>query len=476
MSDHLPLDFEVFEKIMIYNALMDHDYLETILEHTKSSFFKDQNIKKIFDVLKKYYNENNTAPNITELKAHLINADDKQALKELVLSFSNLDKKYNKDILLKNTERFLKEKSVLDTFNKTSLDVQTGKIDTANILNNFEKACSISLIENIGFDYLESIDDHCKDLQKVFKTVSTGWTWLDNRIGGGFMAEGRALYVFFGVTNVGKSIFLGNIATNILNQNKTVVLISLEMPEQVYAKRISSQLTQIPFDGLSNNLVKLKDSINEYKTKRGNAKLIIKEFPPKGVTVLNIKTYLNKLVKKGIKPDVIVLDYINLLAPTENGSNSYESVKQITENLRALSYTFECPIISATQATRSAVNSSDLDLDKTSESMGLSHTVDAQFSIWTEEGDVDLGIIHLGIVKNRFGPRKHATILNIDYPTLTLTETDEFDSESTTPTPKSKNTNTIADKIENDFEDDQNNSSMDVLNTLQKLDLLNESQ
>jgi len=120
MSEQLPLDFEVFEKIMIYNALMDHDYLETILEHTKSSFFKDQNIKKIFDVLKKYYLEHNTAPNITELKAHLITSEDKQSLKELVLSFSNLDKNYNKDILLKNSERFLKEKSVLDVFNKNS--------------------------------------------------------------------------------------------------------------------------------------------------------------------------------------------------------------------------------------------------------------------------------------------------------------------------------------------------------------------
>lgn len=474
MSEQLPLDFEVFEKIMIYNALMDHDYLETILEHTKSSFFKDQNIKKIFDVLKKYYLEHNTAPNITELKAHLITSEDKQSLKELVLSFSNLDKNYNKDILLKNSERFLKEKSVLDVFNKTSLDVQTGKIDTSKILNKFENACSISLIENIGFDYLESVDQHCEDLKKVFKTISTGWKWLDNRIGGGFMQEGKALYVFFGVTNVGKSIFLGNMATNILNQGKTVVLISLEMSEQVYAKRISSQLTQIPFDGLTNNLVKLKDSLNEYKTKQKDAKLIIKEFPPKGVTVLNIKTYINKLVKKGIKPDAIILDYINLLAPTESGSNSYESIKQITENLRALSYTFECPVISATQATRSAVNSGELDLDKTSESMGLSHTVDAQFSIWTEEGDADLGIIHMGIVKNRFGPRKHTTILNIDYPTLTLSESEEVDLEN--PRPKAKNPNNIADKLESDFDDDHSTSSLEVLNTLEKLDLLNESQ
>lgn len=467
MSEPLPLNSEEFEKIMMYNAIMDHDYLETILEYTKPSFFKDRNIKVVFDVLKKFYSQHNTAPNITELKAHLIKPEDKQSFKELILSFQNIDKKYNKDILLKNTERFLKEKSVLDTFNKTSLDIQTGEIDSAKILSNFENACSISLIDNIGLDYLESIDQHCEDLQKVFKTISTGWKWLDSKIGGGFMAEGRALYVFFGVTNVGKSIFLGNMATNILNQNKTVVLISLEMPEQVYAKRISSQLSQIPFDGLTNNLVKLKDTISEYKTKNGNAKLIIKEFPPKGVTVLNIKTYINKLIKKGIKPDAIIVDYINLIAPPTSGLNSYESIKNITENLRSLSYTFECPIISATQATRSAVKSNDLDLDSTSESMGLSHTVDAQFSIWTEDGDNDLGIIHLGVVKNRFGPRKQTTILNIDYPTLTLTESDYSTSEQ-----ENKKIPDLTDDIESSFSSDQNT---DVMNTLEKLSLLNET-
>jgi replicative DNA helicase len=467
MSNKLPLDFDLFERIFIYNIIKDQDFLETIIEYTKPSFFKDKNIRRVFDLIRSFYDENKVGPNITELKTHLVTQEDKESFKEVVLSFQSLDKTYNKDLLVKNAERFLKEKTIVDTYQKTSLDVQSGDIDSAKILENFEKACSISLIENIGFDYFESVDKHCEDLQKVFKTVSSGWKWLDDRIGGGFMQEGKALYVFFGVTNVGKSIFLGNIATNILNQGKTVVLISLEMSEQVYAKRISSQLTQIPFDGLSNSIVKLKNSINEYKTTKHNAKLIIKEFPPKGVTVLNIKTYLNKLVKKGIKPDAIVIDYINLISPSLNNTNSYEAIKNITENIRALSYTFECPVISATQATRSAVNSGELDLDKTSESMGLSHTVDAQFSIWTEDGDSDLGIIHMGIVKNRFGPRKHTTILNIDYPTLTLSESEGLHDDNGKGNRKLPN---LTDDIESAFSDENANS--DVSSTLSKLDFL----
>jgi replicative DNA helicase len=425
MNKQLPLDLDLFEKIVIYNALFDQSYLETIISHVKPSYFKNKSIKTIFDCLLSYYKEFSKTPNVTELKAHLIDQDKREALKETILLIQSLDKKYDKEVLLKNTERFLKEKAVLNTVLKTSLDIQTGEIDASKILKDFENACNISLVDNLGFDYLESIDQHCADIQKVFKVIPTGWNWLDDKLGGGFMADGRALYVFFGVTNVGKSIFLGNIATNLLSQNKTVLLISLEMPEQIYARRISAQLSKIPFKDLSLQIDPLKKYLNSYKIKNQNSKLVIKEFPTKTVSPLQIKSYIEKLNKQGIHPDAIVLDYLNLLAPNTKGLNSYESIKEITEQVRALSYHFSCPIISATQANRSAFQTPNPDMDMTSESMGLSHTVDAQISIWTEAEDFELGIIHMGIVKNRFGPRQCHTVLEIDYETLSLRDPDD---------------------------------------------------
>ena len=38
---------------------------------------------------------------------------------------------------------------------------------------------------------------------------------------GGFLENGRSLYVFAGESNVGKSIFLGNIACNLASKGKT---------------------------------------------------------------------------------------------------------------------------------------------------------------------------------------------------------------------------------------------------------------
>ena len=406
------------------------------------SFFKNKDIKLIFDVLVAYYEKANTIPNITELKSHLTSEEQKIALKNVVLNFKTIDTKYNYEQLLLNTQQFLRERAVYTTLVKTSNNINSGEVDTTKILAEFEKACTISLVDNIGFDYLENIDQHCKDLLEVFKYIPTGWKWLDEKLSGGLLATGRALYVFCGATNVGKSIFLGNIATNIMRQKKTVLLVSLEMPETVYSKRISTQLSQIPISEINTQVQSLKTFLQDYKQENKEAKLIVKEFPPKSITVNHLKSYINKLVKKGIKPDVIIIDYVNLLASSDIKMNSYESIKNITEGLRGLTYAFECPVVSATQINRSGYDTSKPGLETTSESMGLSHTVDAQFSIWTEEGDNELGIIHLGIMKNRFGPRDIATTLEIDYTTLTLRESGkEF-------VPKNKNGVDISNTID----------------------------
>ena len=43
-------------------------------------------------------------------------------------------------------------------------------------------------------------------------------------------------------------------------------------------------------------------------------------------------------------------------------------------------------------------------------------------SIWQDEGDVDLGVIRLGMVKNRYGQNFGTCTMAIDYSTLTLSQ------------------------------------------------------
>jgi replicative DNA helicase len=403
--------------------LTDEPYLASIIDHLDQKFFDNKNVSAIVELIKAFYLKRSVAPTLTEIKSYLTTDELKNHFRAVVGLFENVDKNFNKTELYENTEKFLKEKAVYHTLLEVA-DQATGDVDTSSILNKFEKACSITLAADLGLDYLDEIDRHIKDLTTVDGTISCGWEWLDRKLDGGFLENGRAIYVFAGETNIGKSIFLGNIAKNIADQGKTVLLISLEMSELVYAKRITTNLTQIPIRNLHTRTDEIESCVKQYKQKHNKSKVIVKEFPPSTVTCRHLKGYIKKLTDRGVKLDAIVVDYVNLLK-SDTGTNSYERIKYATEELRALSYTFECPIITATQLNRSGYSEVNPGLDTVGESYGLAATADAIFSIWREEEDIEMGVLKLGVMKNRFGENYGSVIMEIDYDTLTLKQASE---------------------------------------------------
>jgi len=441
-------DFNFFEYILTYNSIKRSTYFSTIVEHINPSYFDNGCIKTILFKIKEFYNEHKTVPNLTEIKSRLANDQEKQHFKQLLLEFQKLDTEYNEDELIKNTEYFLKTKAVYNAVLNTANTIgQNKEVDLSKTLKLFENACGITLIDNFGLDYIDRIDEYIKTLNTVNSTFSTGFKWLDKMLDGGIVNDGKSLYIISAATNVGKSVMLTNLASNVLAQNKKIVIFTLEMSEQMYAKRVSSCITKIPLKMLKEHSDNLVQSVKEYKNIHPGSKLLIKEYPTKTATVNTLRAYLTKLVQqKQFKPDLIIVDYINLLRPVITTGNSYMDIKSITEDLRGLSYSFGgIPVWSATQLNRSGYNQSDPGLETTSESMGLAHTADVQLSLWADDTDKELGILRMGMQKNRYGPNFGSTCLKIDYDTLHVTETEDVFINNNISTAK-----TILEELQND--------------------------
>lgn len=417
------LDNDFFEKILCFKALSDSTYLASIADYVKPAYFKDKNIGTIFKIITAFYEKRNKLPNNTELKSYLTTDELKESYKTVIESLRSIDKNLDKDELYDNTERFLKEKAVYHTMLEVAGDIASGEIDTSSILSKIEKSCSINLVTDKGLDLYGDVDKIIEDLQCVQQSIPSKWPWLDDLLNGGFLKDGRALYIFAGESNIGKSIFLGNIAANIANQGKTVLLITLEMSELLYARRICSNITKIAINDLSTSTGTLKTMLTENRDDT-NGRILIKEFPPSTITPNYLKGYIKKITDTGIRIDAIVLDYINLMHSTV-GNNSYERIKYIAEQVRAMSYTFECPIISATQINRSGFNTENPDMTTISESIGLCATADCIASIFQNDEDRELGVIRLGMMKNRYGARGTTQAMRIDYSTLSILQSDE---------------------------------------------------
>ena len=427
------LNLDYYEQVIVYKSLTNESYLTQIIDHIKPDYFNDKNIKTVFSLIKNFYVKRQTIPTVTELKSYLINDELKESFKSVVKNFPNIDKNFNDEELTNNTERFLKERSIYNTMLSVAEDVSKGNVDTSFILDSFEKSCNVNLKSDIGLDLFDNIDKVVDDLNVDQPTISTGWKWLDDKLDGGFLENGRALYVFAGETNVGKSIFLGNIACNIASSGKTVLVISLEMPEMIYARRLSSNIAKIPMRELRGAGPSLSNQIKQYSKETPNSKILIKEFPPSTITPQNVQGYVTELKNRGVEVDAIVLDYLNLLK-SPLGNNSYERIKHVTEGIRALTYVFNCPIISATQLNRSGYDEENPGLDTISESIGMAATADCIFSIFQDEEDKELGIVKMGMMKNRFGANYGHLAMRINYDTLTISEdeslnVDDEDSE-----------------------------------------------
>lgn len=418
------LDVDFFENIFLYKSCTDKKYLASVIDVTSTQYFKSKDNQIIFDVIKSFYEKRDELPNLTEIKQYLVKEEQTVAFKNVLKIFQTLDKTYNEDELYENTERFLKEKSVYHTMLDVASKISKGDVDPGAVLDKFEKCCNISLQTDLGLDLYNDVDKFVENILQVDSVIPSKWPWLDDCINGGFKENGRALYVFAGETNIGKSIFLGNIAANIASQGKTVLLVTLEMSEMLYGQRICSSVTKVPLKTMHLETAVLKDTINKIKTETPDSRILIKEFPPSTITPRQLQAFIKKITDKGIKIDAIVLDYLNLLHST-TGNNSYERIKHVTEQVRAMSYIFNCPVISATQLNRSGFDVDNPDLNTISESVGLAATADVIVSIFQNDEDRELGIIKIGMMKNRFGPRGDTCSMAIDYNTLTIVESDE---------------------------------------------------
>jgi replicative DNA helicase len=428
------IDLDYYEKIIIYKILTDESYLVSVIDFIDCEYFTDDNIKAVINIIQVFYDKHSHAPTVTEIKSYLITPELKSKFKVVVGYLKEtVEPDLNNDELVENTERFFREKAVYNTLLSVAKECDgDDEIDTSAVLDLFEKACSISLKTDLGFDVFNQIDKHIEELNERDKTVPTTWKWLDDKLEGGLLEEGRSLYVFAGETNIGKSIILGNVAVNIAKQNKVVLLVTLEMSEKMYTKRLTSSISSIPINNLSSRSEELRGQLLGFKQQHTKSRLLVKEFPPNTITVSHLKNFIQKVVNTGIQLDCIVVDYVNLLHD-RTGNNSYERIKHATEKLRALSYTFSCPIVTATQLNRQGYNESNPSLDTVSESIGLAATADAIFSLWQEEEDAEMGIMRMGVMKNRFGPNFGSTAMQVNYSTLTVTEDEtlNIDNDST---------------------------------------------
>lgn len=116
---------------------------------------------------------------------------------------------------------------------------------------------------------------------------------------------------------------------------------------------------------------------------------------------------------------------------SSRGDGMYERGKHLAEDLRALTYKYETPIITALQSNREGTNDKMPRLNNMSESMGIGHTADFIFAIWREEEDVETDTTRGSVIKNRFGENFGGCLFETEYSKMKIKQQNEiFEGET----------------------------------------------
>jgi replicative DNA helicase len=246
---------------------------------------------------------------------------------------------------------------------------------------------------NVGLNYKEDV--LARYLESARHTLTTGWDVIDDLMDGG-LAPGE-LGVVMAPAGIGKSWLLINIGANSLKNGKNVIHYTLELNENYVGQRYDSVLTGIPAQNLKN----YQDEI-ENKMKTLNGELTIKYYPTKSVGVMGLKAHIEKSIMLGKKPDVVVVDYADLLKV--NSKDKHEALEELYEDLRGMAGEYQVPIWTATQANRSALEEDVIEADKIASSYGKVMVSDFLMSLSRKVEDKMSGTGRGHVIKNRFGP------------------------------------------------------------------------
>jgi replicative DNA helicase len=234
-----------------------------------------------------------------------------------------------------------------------------------------------------------------------------------------------------GMPKVGKSLWMGNLAIQGMKKGHNVAIISLEMGDRKYAKRVGSNLLNIPiseYNQISNDEELMKKKLNNvaYDNFSVPGQFLIKEFPTSQASTNDIENYLKKVEEtRGIKFKIIVIDYINIMKNwrNPNSENTYMKIKQIAEDLRGMAVRNEWAIVTATQTKQGDFDASDLSINSAAESSGLVATVDGMFGIIQDPIMYSNGEYKLKLLANREDGYKNShKIFNVDYKYMRIIE------------------------------------------------------
>jgi replicative DNA helicase len=381
-------------QVKVLAALLSHkEFLINIHDIISDEYFESQAHKWIIKEILKYYDKYHTTPSLEVLKVEL------KRLNNEVLQIAVKDQlreayKESDDLAYVEEEfsAFCKNQMLKKALLQSVDLLQAGDYDSIKYM--IESAMKAGQDKNLGHEYNKDIETRYREEHRI--SVPTPWNEFNTLLQGGLGNGDFGL--IFGNPGGGKSWALVALGGHAIKMGYNVIHYTLELGEDYVGRRYDAYFTNIPVNVISANKAKVEAVMDKLL-----GKLIIKEYAPGRASISTLESHIQKCIDLDFKPDMIIVDYVDLLRSKKTNRERKEEIDDIYIGTKGLARELNIPIWSVSQVNRAGAKDDIIEGDKAAGSYDKIMITDFAASLSRKRADKVNGTGRFHIMKNRYG-------------------------------------------------------------------------
>lgn len=381
------------QKLMIEYLVSSPEVFTKCYSITKPIYF-DSPLDRVIEFILEYFTKHGGLPNLDVIDAEV----------GVLLKERTLDIKSDMEYFLEEYESFCRDSAMAKAILEGVDLVNEGRSHEVEAL--VREAMLVKLDKSVGLDLFLDVKERINHMDDNLINYSTGSDLVDALIGRIRRGE---LIVTSAVSSGGKSLHLGNMGIALAKQGLDVAIVSLELNEPLYAKRLDSMITGTDIAEHKKNAEEIDRLMSKSKESMGN--FIIKQMPP-GSNASQIRAYLLEYsLEYGKYPDVLIVDYIGIMGATTKSSNKFDQDEEKAIALRQMAVEYDMIALTAQQLNREAANVVDVTYAHLSGGISLANTSDALIALVQTEQDIDNNQVQVKWIKLRNAPKTNKPVI-----------------------------------------------------------------
>ena len=414
-------------QVKVLSSLLTHkEFLQNIHDVLSEEYFDNQAHKWIIGQILDYYEKYHTTPTMEVLKVEMKKVSNevlqlsiKEQLREAYQT-SNEDLEY----IEKEFSSFCKNQQLKKAL-LNSVDLLNSG-DFESIRGLIDNALKAGAEKNIGHEYIK--DTEARYREEARTVVATPWGKFNELMQGGLGNGDFGL--IFGNPGGGKSWTLVALGGYAVKMGYNVLHYTLELGEDYVGRRYDAFFTGKPVDTLFKHKNKIEEIVKELP-----GQLIIKEYAPGQATVNTIRAHIQKCTDLDFTPDLIIIDYVDLLSSKKRVSDRKGEIDDIYLSTKGLAKELQLPIWSVSQVNRAGAKDNVIEGDKAAGSYDKMMVTDIAISLSRKKEDKVNGTGRFHIMKNRYGMDGMTFSVVADTSTGHFEVTDHHFDDSDSPRP-----------------------------------------